>query len=279
MKKTLKITRACGMCAVCVFSAFSTAHAAVSSTDLAILGFHGDLDDAFSWIALNDIAAGETLYFTDSSYSSGSFNNTETLIQLIIPMGGITAGTISTVNFGSIPTAVGSSNSTGYTALLGTAYSGNPLSTPFSTGGDSLLIFQDNDVSNSAGITALWAVNGASTNWGTGGSTSTTVTDLYPGLTNGVNAVAAGAGAGSSDEWDNVRFTYTDNGGVFVGTAEEFRALVADAMNWEGANDATGGNGANWLTGGYNSITIVPEPSSSALLALGGVVGLLRRRR
>ena len=247
--------------------------AAVTSVDIAIIGNYTDgnsngatTGDAFAWVVLNNVGAGEVLYFSDSSYRTGTASFiAEGLVRYTVPAGGLSAGTIMNFASGALPS--------GYVHVANTAYSDGdtPSLTP-SSGGDQLVIFQDNDVSNSAGFTGIWAVNNSSTSWGATG-TSQTESDLYPGMTNGVNALALGAGAGPSDEFDNVRYT-----GTTTGTAAEILASIQNLANWERTNDLSA-DPVNWVTNGQSSFTIVPEPSSLAALMCGAAGFVFLRRR
>jgi len=53
---------------------------------------------------------------------------------------------------------------------------------------------------------AAIVVGGDTSNGNFNTGANATESDLYPGMTNGVNALAVVAGPGFSDEWDNVRY-------------------------------------------------------------------------
>jgi hypothetical protein len=261
---------------VATFTGLAAAsHGAVVSTDLAIIGYYMDgsasavppTGDAFSWVALNTINAGEVLYFSDSSYRSaggGSFIP-ENLLRLTVPTT-ITAGAVSTVDAGNLPS--------GYVSLPNTAYSsGTTVSLTPSSAGDQLVIFQDPNPADVAGFLGLSAINASSTGWGSS-STSQTESDLYPSMTNGVNALAVGAGAGDSDEWDNVRYT-----GPTTGSPLSLWANIYDTANWEGTNDAQV-DYVGWTNAsGSPTFAIVPEPTSVSFVLLSGLWALGRRRK
>lgn len=267
--------------ALCLLGSVSMSNAAVTAGDVAIIGFYTDgnangpnTGDAFAWIALNDIAAGEVLYFSDASYynDTAAFRQ-EGLLRYTVQAGGISAGTVLTVESGNL--------GAGYTHLDGTAYSNQSALAPASSG-DQLVIFQDNDVSNTAGFTGLWAVNNSSNTWnalgvtgvGTGGfPPDQNDSNLYPGLINGTNAVAVGQSAVKDDEWDNTRYV-----GTTTGTASELRASIANAANWQGTNNAAAVP-TTWVTNGSSSFTVTPEPSSALLISVASLFGLTLRRR
>lgn len=252
-------------------------YGAVSSTDLALIGLYTDgtfsanTGDVFSWVALNDIAAGEVLYFSDTSYFSGTNSFTqEGLVRLTVGAGGISAGTIHTVGpGGGLPS--------GYEFVLNTAYStGNPSGDySFASSGDQFVVFQDSDVSNTAGFNGLWSVNVASNTWTPTGLTNLDAnqTNLYPGLTDGTNALALGSGSGAQDEFDNARYV-----GPTTGSADFLRAQISNIANWERTNDGALAFEA-WTRNNVTAFDIVPEPSSSLLLAFSGFFFLSRRKR
>lgn len=264
--------------ALILASAFSsTCHAAITSTDVAIVGVYSDgsgtnvppTGDAFAWIALNPISAGEVLYFTNSGYFSsipGFFG--EALVRYTVPTGGIAAGSIHSVETGNLPTDyIHITATTPYTQAI---YSD---SLALNSTGDQLLIFQDSDISNVAGFTAITALNLASSQWGgiNDATNSRGSTDLYPGLTNGVNAIALGSGPGVRDEWDNVRYIGPQSSDPVV-----LLANIMTVSNWE-QTDTAQTNYLDWVSNDNRSL-LIPEPSGTALLLIGAG-GLLARRR
>ncbi len=69
-------------------------HANVSPGDIAIIGFQADSPDKLAFVVLNQIAAGETIRFTDSGwYSSGSFRANEGGIEFTASTN-LTPGTV-----------------------------------------------------------------------------------------------------------------------------------------------------------------------------------------
>lgn len=271
MNTTQRKARSVTAAITLIGSLVTGANAAVSVTDVAIIGNYMDgnsngaaTGDAFSWVVLNDINAGEVLYFSDSSYisSSNSFI-AEGLVQYTVPTGGLSIGTIMNFASGALPS--------GYVHLPNTAYSdaNMPSLTP-SSAGDQLVMFQDDNISDTAGFAGLFAVNNSSTGWGYDGSSATS-SDLYPGMTNAVNALGLGASAGLSDEFDNVRYV-----GPTTGTSSELYASIQNLSNWERTNDSNADPVA-WVTNGQSSFTVVPEPSSALLLGLGSLSLMFRR--
>ena len=227
-----------------------SASAQLSPGDVCVIGIHGDgssnaaVDgDAFAWVPLVDLAAGEVLYFSDVGYFSFKANNNgfgsdsgeEGLFVYTVPVGGIAAGAVQVLNpMDPTPSE--------YTLSSGNAYTPDLTQdwVNLSGGGDQLLIFQDDDISDTANFSAIYAATSSTTDWAAavdgdlidpnnGGSGSES--NLYPGLTAGLSAVAAGSGAGSLDEFDNVRYI-----GPIVGSPAFLRAQISDPTNWDGTN-------------------------------------------
>jgi len=57
----------------------------------------------------------------------------------------------------------------------------------------------------------------------------------------------------------------------------DYAALIQDVENWTAQGDGSGSQSANFAP--PSDFTVVPEPSSTALLGLGGLALILRRRR
>ena len=55
--------------------------ALLSPGDIAFTGWNADVSDAFSFVLLNDVSAGETLSFTDNEWNGTSFNTGEGLLS------------------------------------------------------------------------------------------------------------------------------------------------------------------------------------------------------
>jgi hypothetical protein len=255
--------------------------------DVAIIGVYTDGTstdatgggDSFAWVPLVDLAAGEMLHFTDAGYFAGttSFNSTEGLLTFTVPAGGISAGVVQTasndvapndLSLSALPTA-----GTGYTTGASGYSAGGHVN--LSGAGDQLVVFQDPDVSDTVGFAPIFAANTASDNWTPGvDDGDSNQTNLYPGLTDGANAVAVGSGAGNQDEFDNVRYI-----GPSSGTAAALLAAIADASNWEGMNDAATAPTRDWSTNGVSQFNIVPEPASMVLLLCGLASSCMVRRK
>lgn len=270
MRKISSAKYASALAVACVYLT-SSGYSAVSSSDLAIVGI--DLtDDFFSVIALDDIAAGEVLYFTDSGWTGSSFTGDEGLIQFVVQPGGISAGTVLTVDRMNL--------GTGFTVVPGASdFSAGGANVSLQTSGDQLYIFQDSNLNDGSVDTPLWAVTLDASVWFYSGSSSTTESELYPGLTEGVNALALGLNSTTLNE--GARFVLPGSyGGTFSGTADQLRALIQDKANWETLIETSGlSDPEAWVSESVNNVTIVPEPGSLSMLFLGALGATFYRRR
>lgn len=70
---------------------------ALNPGDLLFVGWDSDNDD-ISFITTTDIAAGEIIYFTDDEWNGSSFFGSEQLMEWTVPVGGISAGTVVTID-------------------------------------------------------------------------------------------------------------------------------------------------------------------------------------
>lgn len=234
----------------------ASAQGAITLGDVAVVGISGD-NKIITWVALNDLGAGDTVSFTDSGWKSGgSFRANEGGATFTVPAGGILAGTVLTAG-------PASSNSdwdglTNYSSLSNGDVGTNGLN--LSTSGDQALMF----TGAASSPTFVFAAQSNSTSW-QADSTSSNDSALPTGLTDGINAVSYGAGSGSGSEFDNVWYSGTTS----FSSAGAALAAIADQSNWSG--DDTN----------YSPITTiaVPEPSTYAALAGLLALGFVIRRR
>jgi MYXO-CTERM domain-containing protein len=247
------------------------ANAALTAGDIAIIGrTNNTTPDAFSFVALSNIAAGESIYFTDNGWTGTGYrgaaatdgDGSENLARWTATSA-VAAGTIissTNANFASTSTVVG----TGVSQKFGNL--------DFATAGDQINAFQTADTTNPlfnvANQTALFAFD--DTNGFEAASTSNTG-GIPTGLTQGSTAVS-------------VNFA---TGGTISVKASVLATLGNDKTAWLAAISNT----ANWATatalptGSISVASIpvtpsVPEPESYALaLASLGLFGALARRR
>jgi hypothetical protein len=220
---------------------------ALGAGDIAFTALNAD-EDGWTIVALTDVAANSTLYFTDSNWDGAAFTSNEGFHTWVSGDAGISAGTV--IRFSDIDQAgrsvsIGSLTSTGNTALSSTAetlyaYVGIGASEP------GTFLAAVSTESASAGAAAIAAA----------------------GLQSGVNALLLPA---STD--------YSEYAGARSGAADfaAYRILINDASNWQGFTDGNHADTQPQL--GTFSVSAVPEPSAVAMLLTGiGVIALRRRR-
>lgn len=199
------------------------AQTTLAAGEIAIIRLNGDSPDGFAFVLLREVAAGTEIRFTEQGWREpmGSFqNNSEAHITWTAPAGGLPAGQVIIVTESSTNTFTTTGG--GSTTLTSGSFS-------LSTSGDQVLAYQGTP----SNPTFLFAVQSNSTNWQGGNPSSSSQSSLPSGLTDGVNAVAAGNGGGSESEYDNVAFDL--NAGT-SGSPAELLARIADVANWTGRN-------------------------------------------
>lgn len=198
--------------------------------DIVVIGMSGDTlpggggtGKSLTFVPLIDLEEGTTINFTDSGWIETSFRANEGGATYTTPAGGIAAGTV--ISAAGTTDATWAANGPEWTAPPeGVGTSGMN----FSTGGDQILVF----TGDASSPTLIFAVNGASQIFSDPlNVTNSSRTALPAGLTQGVNAVAVGAGTGDEDEYDNVYYA-----GITTGTKAEVLAAVANPVNWIGDN-------------------------------------------
>ncbi len=187
----------------------SFAQTTLSAGDLVIVGLKGDSTDQYAFVLLKDITTGTVIHFTDNGWlASGSFR------------GGESISTFTADQFyskGTLITVSGTTSDTRFSQGL------NALATT----GDQIIAYQGTATSP----TFIFAIQSNSSTWQSDATNSQT-SALPKGLINGVTAVAAGAGTGSDDEYDNIWYS-----GNTTGTAAEILAAVANNSMWTGNNN------------------------------------------
>ncbi|MDO6589467.1 hypothetical protein DS901_06740 [Loktanella sp. D2R18] len=78
---------------------------ALDSGDLLFVGWDADNED-IAFIATTDIAAGEIIYFTDDERDASGFFGSEQLMEWTVPVGGISAGTVVTIDMDPVADTV-----------------------------------------------------------------------------------------------------------------------------------------------------------------------------
>lgn len=248
---------------VLALSTAGAAQAALTAGDIAIIGrTNNGTPDAFSFVALSNINAGEVIYFTDNGWTGSAFRNTvndgdgnENLLKWTAAST-ITAGTIINTNIssgfttsGAVPNNVGGGGSFASLALA--------------NGGDQIYAFQANGtnlpLSNiSVHLFAFDDTNGFENATGTGDG------NVPTGLVNGTTAVSINGAVAGTHALKASFLTESH-------TRAEWLSIIGTASNWSTASA---------LPAGTLAITAVPEPTSGAIALAGlAVAGLVARRR
>lgn len=212
-----------------LISTISFGQTTLTAGDLVVIEMQGDSPDGFRFVPLVDLAAGTIIKFTDNGYTGTAIRSGEGTVTYTVPSGGVLAGT-----------------NIRYTVGDGGDFSASP-DVNIASGGDQILVYQG----DASSPTFIFAAAGNSNQWQTG-SNDSNQSDLPAGLTDGVNAVAAGAGPGPEDEFDNIYYS-----GITTGTKTELLAAVANAGNWVGNNSSSSPITANF--------TVNPETSDPTI--------------
>ncbi|WP_018412742.1 PEP-CTERM sorting domain-containing protein [Methyloversatilis thermotolerans] len=234
-----------------------SAHAALSAGDIALTSFNAD-EDGLSFVALADIDANTTIYFSDNEWNGSAFNTGESYNQWSSGSSVIAAGTVVRLS---------AYDKTSLSASVGT------LSRVSVSGSSNWGIANSNET--------VYAYLGTS---------ATAPTSFLAAITNGsFTADGSLTGTGLSEGESAIRLNayatsaspdYAEYTGPRTGlTADAYRALLADAKNW--TVDTANGSYASTVPDTTNfQIAVVPEPETYALLLAGlGLIGVAARRR
>lgn len=252
---------------VLALSTAGAAQAALTAGDIAIIGrTNNGSPDAFSFVALSNISAGEVIYFTDNGWTGSAFRGASATdgdgnenFTMWTASANVAAGTIiasTSAGFatsGAIPGVSVSSDNT-FSSL------------DQSQSGEQIYAFQNTNSSNPlfnlGTATQLYALDDTN---GFENATNTNNGGIPTGLTAGSTAITLNFTGGNTIA---VKANVLSGGAK---TKQEWLTVFADANNW-----AT----AAALPTTSIAITAVPEPTSGAIALAGlGVAGLLARRR
>lgn len=213
----------------------------ISLGGFAFTGYNMDGTDDFSIVILEDLAASETVYFTDSAWTGTAFQLGETTMTWTTG-GPVSAGTV--VTFSDVSTSPSASVGT----LVG--------SLNLSFVGDSILAYQGSAGSPSAFIAGLATdENGFGQDGGTLAGT---------GLAEGTNAVNIGSVADGID------------GAVFNGPRNtemdfaDYAAEINDPSNWDTTTGVT--NGVAVLPFDTTAFSVVCFAEGTLIATPGGEV-------
>lgn len=240
--------------------------------DIAIIGINSastsDPTDDFAWFPLVNLPAGKEIFFTDNGWkSNNTFLGGEGAIKFTTPIGGISAGTIQLADLSAgLPLNYSAVND----VIVGNSFE-------LSLNGDQLFVF-DGSISSPNFIFAVQTNSTVFQDDATNGNISA----VPQGLSTLQNtAVAVGANAGPTDEFDNARY----KGSVVSGDKVTLLAEIADRTNWEGLNSPARFLGAALHNNvpSFNVVLapVVPEPQTFtiAAIALFVLAGLAFRKR
>ncbi len=231
-----------------------SAHAAISSGDIAFTSFNAD-EDGWSIVALANISANTVVHFSDSTWNGTSFSNTEAAQTWDSGANVIQAGTV--VRFTKVDsiTAIGVSHGS-----ISFALSAN---LGLSASNETIYAYQGS-AWNSAPSSFLAAISTAPS--GFGNATYGVLTNT--GLIDGTSAVAITAST------DFGQYTGSRSGqNNFAG----YQSLVNSSANW---TNNTGGDQLLTVPNTTAFTPAVPEPKNYAMLLAGlGLMGFIARRR
>lgn len=200
-----------------------SAQTTLTAGQVAIIRLNTDAPDEFSFVLLTAISSGTEIRFTDEGWqgNAGQFQGSNESHVTWTASSSLAAGTVITI------TETSTNNVLTATSGSATVTEGN---FSLSNDGDQIFAYQG----TRSNPTFLFALQSNSTSWQTGNPTSSNTSSLPAGLTAGVNAIAAGAGSGSTSEYDNIEFDFSTWG--TTGTPAELLAAITDPANWVGNN-------------------------------------------
>jgi serralysin len=236
----------------------------INQGDIAFVGFNARTVDWLAFVALRDIAAGDVIYFTDNELVSAgdtTFNAGESYTRWTAPPGGVSAGTVVTIN--NFETATP-------TATIGTAAAVTtfPGSTTRSLGTSGESIYAYTATSDATADTYVTPLAYAYI-----GTTGLNATDgvPWPGLPSNLQ-IAFG------DDRDGALFLGPHTGQA---TFADYLASISNPANWSNpGNTETPSSALNaspfYTTANSQSAYMLgqqPNVTIRALMSAGDIVG------
>ncbi len=260
-----------GRCALAVgfllgLPAAAQAQTTLVSGDIAFVRMNEDNIDAFSFVALVDLAPGTVVYFTERGWLNTTWMaNTESHLKYTAPAGGLPAGSVVHVDetAADVLTLTGSG-----TVAFAWGTSGFNLAS-----GDQMLAYQTSSATLPTSTATLTFIAGITLNDGNGssadyyndpithwtvatyantGGSATNKSTLPSGLTNGVNCLSVFPDFAVLASQDNVRY----NNSLTSGTRAQLLAAISNAANWV-YDDIT--NYPTSSVGPFTVTSLVPE--------------------
>lgn len=200
---------------------------------------HSTTADGFSFVALQDIAAGTVVYFTENPFSTSTltFSGSEAVMQWTAPAGGLLRGqvVVATETAANTFTTTCSSGSCGSVSVVSGTFT-------LATTGEELYAYLDSDNNPTNGVTSVQTVLFTGTTTVSGGTIPSAQDPVlvYPGavVVDGFPAVAP------------LRTEYNP----------ALRGTTVDRANFQ--------NPANWINGGSN-ITLSTVPFANIIISTG----------
>ena len=197
----------------------------LSPGDLMFVGWDADSEDV-AFVATSNIAAGEIIYFTDDEWNGSNFLGSEQLFEWTVPAGGVSAGTVVSIDMQPSPGATATFSAGGDVDYI---RGGGQLA----TSNEMLWAFQGDRVGNNVTPTDFVAVIA---NEADGGNTQT------PNLSGTGLTTSNGAIIIDGDE-DYMEFTADDTLPSPV-TRSALIEAISDTSNWTTA-DGSGNSNPN----------------------------------
>jgi hypothetical protein len=258
------------------------AHAAVTATGLAIIGYD-DFADSFSTLALEDIQAGEVIYFTNNGWNSttGKFfgadpdqaGGNESLIKLTVSQ---------TISRGTVISSTTSGAGWQWTnlGLIPTSGSGTAEFSDLSLDheSDQIYAFQSSSLTDPLlnPSNFLYALYFGSVDYLNFSDAEESLTgNIPPGLSllaknafAHTNPAFHGDADGNHSAWGlNVNDSDVQNLIQNGGTSSQWREVIANSSNWGAVQPSAG------------TLFATPEPSRAMLFLMGCSAWVLRRRK
>jgi hypothetical protein len=207
-----------------------TSNAQLTPGAIAFLGFQADAPDAFAFVTLQEIQAGDSIFITDNGWNGTSFFTNENTMswKANVNVPAATVIRIQDPNDGAIPNALLVGPGVTRAKLTGLAVAGDQLfAYTLGAGGTQIPL-------------AAFSTNGFLAVCNTSGLGNAPTSCLPSNLTLGSTAIQLNTDAAGGTNPDNAFFNIP----TVTGTASEIQALVNNPNNWTTNED--------FLLAGYN---------------------------